>query len=103
MTVVATENEVVSDSSVSLTCSVHKSPYVDTPTSTLFFWITPNSTHDRSREVNDTNQDLLTIPSAETTDTGFYICNAAILDSSGSGFIIDSKTPSAYVRIRVSK
>ena len=103
MTVVATENEVVSDSSVSLTCSVYKSPYVDTPTSTLFFWMTPNSKHDRSREVNDTNQDLLTIPSAETTDTGFYICYAAIFDSSGAGFIIDNRTNSAYAWITVSK
>ena len=98
---VATESEIVSDSSLSLTCSVLQSPHVDTPTSTQFHWITPYSKHNRTREVN---QDLLIIPSAETTDSGLYVCNAKILDSSGSGFIIDSKTSSNYsIGISVSK
>ena len=91
----ATESELVSDSPLSLTCSIQPSS-VDTPTTVMSSWTAPNHT------VNATSVELM-ISSVETADSGDYICSVRVTDSSGSEYVVDSEPETDSVNIVVSK
>ena len=91
-----TQSELVSGSSLSLTCSITLPSSVDTPTTDMFSWThTDTVTGDTSME--------LTISSVETADSGDYICSATLTDSSDSVYVVDSEPATQTVTITVSK
>ena len=99
-----TQLELVSGSPLSLTCSIQPpgGSSVDTPTTVIPSWNTPNDIYDRNTTPNATSVDL-TIPSVQTADSGAYICSATVTDSSGSRYVVDSQPATYTVSITVSK
>ena len=90
------QSELVSGSTLTLTCSISQSISVTTPTNVTFSW-TPNS-----GTVNATSVELV-ISSVETADSGDYICSATLTDTSGSSYILDSPSGNGTIYIAVSK
>ena len=94
------EKELVSGSSIFLSCSITHFP-VDTPITLLYSWTIPNGTV-LDNEVNDTSVDF-NITDVETADTGDYICSSTINDSTGSMYILNSDPGTNSTTIIVSK
>ena len=92
-------SDLVSGSSLSVTCSVTQTSSVDTPTSVMSSWTAPNSTYNT---VNAVSVELM-ISSVETADSGDYICSATLTDSSDSVYVVDSEPATDTVSITVSK
>ena len=101
MLVSMAEPMLVSGSPLSLTCSIQPSS-VDTPTTVMSNWTAPNSVYNRVNTVNATSAELM-ISSAETADSGDYICSVRVTDSSGSEYVVDSELATDSVNIVVSK
>ena len=93
--VTASERELVSGSSLSLSCSILP-PSVDTSITISSHWTTPGGRL-------DTDNTTLVISSIETADSGEYICSAIASDSSGSQYVVDSDDVSHTASILVSK
>ena len=102
MMVYGSEMELVSGSSLTLTCSITLPISVDTPTTVMSSWTAPNSTYNTVNTVNDTSVELM-ISSVETADSGDYICSATLTDSSDSVYVVDSEPATQTVSITVSK
>ena len=100
----STESELVSGSSLSLTCSIQPrgDSSVDTPTIVMSSWDAPNSAYDRDNTANETSVGLV-ISSVQTSDSGDYNCSASVTDSSDSVYVVDSDTATDMVNIIVSK
>ena len=96
--------ELVSGSYFSLTCTIQpqRENYVDTPTTVMSSWDTPNTTYGGDNDANATSVDL-NIASLETADSGVYSCSANVVDSSGSEYIVNSATGNDAISIVVSK
>ena len=90
--------ELLSGSSLTLTCTITRPSSVDTPTTVMSSWTAPNT----DTVTGDTSVELM-ISSVETADSGDYICSATLTDSSGSGNIIKSEPVTETVTITVSK
>ena len=97
VTVFSEELVLVSGSSLSLSCSI-RPILVDTPTTIMSSWTTPNS----SRIDNAVNVDL-NIPGVVTADSGLYTCSATVIPSSESQYILSSHPGNTSTRIIVSK
>ena len=95
------DTELVSGSSLSLSCSIQP-PSVDTAITISSHWTTPGGLHDTVNTENETNL-VLHIPTVETADSGDYICSAIAIDSSGSQYIVSSELHSDVVSVIVSK
>ena len=93
-----TDRELVSGSSLTLTCSITQPSSVDTPITVLSSWTAPNT----EPVTGDTSVELM-IPSVETADSGDYICSATLTDSSDSVYVVDSEPATQTVSITVSK
>ena len=94
------ENELVSGSSLFLSCSITPFP-VDTSTTLLSSFTFPNGTI-VPNEVNDTSGGF-NITDVETADTGDYTCSSTINDSTGSMYILNSDPGTNSTTIIVSK
>ena len=68
----------------------------------MFSWNVPNDRYDGENTTNATSVDL-TIFSAETADSGAYICSATVTDPSNSGYVVGSQPVTDTVSITVSK
>ena len=101
MVLTASERELMSGSSLSLSCSIQPAS-VDTPTTIISHWTTPDSIHDTVNDANDTSPQLV-VSSAVTADSGNYICSVRVTHSSGSLYILDSPLTSDSVNITISK
>ena len=97
-----TNRELVSGSSLTLTCSITRPNSVDTPITVMSSWTAPNSTYNTVNTVNATSVELM-ISSVETADSGDYICSATLTDSSDSVYVVDSDPATDTVTITVSK
>ena len=97
-----TNRELVSGSSLTLTCSITRPNSVDTPITVMSSWTAPNSTYNTVNTVNATSVELM-ISSVETADSGDYICSATLTDSSDSVYVVDSEPATQTVTITVSK
>ena len=75
---------------------------MDTSTTVISSWNTPNDIYDRDNTPNDISMDL-TIPSVQTADSGAYICSATVTDSSGGRYVVDSQPATDTLSITVSK
>ena len=94
----------VSGSSLTLTCSIESrnGAYVDTPTTVISHWDTPNNVHDRANEPNATSV-VLNVLNLETADSGDYTCFSSMIDSSDSEYIENSMQTNSSERVIVSK
>ena len=103
---VTSGSEFVSGSSLSLTCTIQPQGgnYVDTPTTVMSRWYTPNTAYiyDGDNDANAISVNL-NIVRLETADSGVYRCSANVVDSSGSEYVVDSSTGSGTISITVSK
>ena len=97
VTVFPEELALVSGSFLSLSCSI-RHILVDTPTTIMSSWTTPNS----SRIDNAANVDL-NITDVVTADSGLYTCSATVIPSSESQYIVSSHPGNTSTRIIVSK
>ena len=95
-------SDLVSGSSLSVTCSTTQPSSVDTPTSVMSSWTAPNSVYNTVNTVNDTSVELM-ISSVATAESGDYICSATLTDSSDSVYVVDSEPATDTVSITVSK
>ena len=100
VTVHTNEKELVSGSSLFLSCSITPFP-VDTPITLLSNWTSPNTSIVQN-EVNDTSVDF-NITDVETADSGDYICSSTINDSTSSMYILNSDPGTNSTTIIVSK
>ena len=91
-------------SSLSLNCTIRPQggDNVDTPTTVISSWDTPNPTYGGDNDANATSVDL-NIASLETADSGVYKCSANVVDCSGNEYVVDSTTAHASKSIIVSK
>ena len=99
----AMESVLVSDSSLSLICSIQPTiqpTSVTTPTTVIFSWNAPNN--DTVNAVTDTSVELM-ISSVVTADSGYYICSATLTDSNDSMYVIDSEPANVTAIVIVSK
>jgi hypothetical protein len=92
MVTVTAPTELVSDSNLTLSCSIQPLS-VDTSTTVLSNWSTPGGRNNRVNAENDTSPQLV-ISSIETADGGDYTCSVRVTDSTNSPYILDS--PLAY-------
>ena len=102
----ASESRVEYGHPISLSCSIHQPPSVDTPTNISVNWTSPSNRHDgvkhmRNNIVNIT--DDLVIPRAQAEDSGWYICTVSVYDASGSQFISTSESSSDTLCITVGR
>ena len=97
------KSEFVSGSSLSFTCTIQPQgeDYVDTPTTVMSSWNTPDSNYDGNSQLNETND--LYIAKLKTADSGEYACSAKVVDSSGARYVMNSKTADDFQSIAVSK
>ncbi|CAI8039192.1 Hemicentin-2, partial [Geodia barretti] len=86
------EQELVSGSSLSLSCFIQPLS-VDTYTTVLSNWSTPGGRNNRVNAENETSPQL-DLSSVETADSGDYNCSVRVTDSTNSLYILDS--PLAY-------
>ena len=93
--------ELVSGSSLSLSCSIQPLS-VDTSTTISSNWTTPGGRHDRVNGDSDTSPQLV-ISSVETADSGVYTCSVIVTDSTGSQYVLDSPLTVSTINITVSK
>ena len=98
MIVSVTQSELVSGSSLSLTCTITHPSSVDTPTIVMPSWTAPNTD-----PVSGDDSVELMISSVETADSGDYICSATLTDSSDSVYVVVSEPATDTVSITVSK
>ena len=75
---------------------------MDSPTTIISHWTTPDSIHDTVNDANDTSPQLV-VSSAVTADSGDYTCSVRVTHSSGSLYILDSPLTSDSVNITISK
>ena len=101
VTVSAAMRELVSGSSLSLSCSIQPLS-VDTSTTITSNWTTPGGRHDTVNGDSDTSPELV-ISSVETADSGVYTCSVIVTDSTGSQFILDSPLTVSIINITISK
>ena len=97
----AAMRELVSGSSLSLSCSIQPLS-VDTSTTISSNWTTPGGRYDRVNGDSDTSPQLV-ISSVETADSGVYTCSVIVTDSTGSQYILDSSLNISSINITVSK
>ena len=97
----AAVRELVSGSSLSLSCSIQPLS-VDTSTTITSNWTSPGGRHDRVNNDGDTSPELV-ISSVETVDSGVYTCSVIVTDSTGSQYVLDSPLTDSTISITVSK
>ena len=98
------ESELVSGSSLSLTCSIQPQggSSVDTAATIMSSWDAPDNARSTATATSATSV-LLDIASVQTADTGVYTCSASVTDSSTNVHVIDSEPTTNSVSITVSK
>ena len=101
VTVSAAVRELVSGSSLSLSCSIQPLS-VDTSTTISSNWTTPGGRYDIVNNDSDTSPELV-ISSVETADSGVYICSVIVTDSTDSQNILDSPLNISTINITVRK
>ena len=92
------EQELVSGSSLSLSCFIQPLS-VDTSTTVLSNWSTPGGRNNRENETSP----QLVISCVETADSGNYTCSVRVTDSTNSLYILDSPLAYNTTTITVSK
>ena len=101
------ESELVSGSSLSLTCSIQPQggSSVDTAATIMSSWDAPDSARNTESTASATSATTLEldIASVQTADTGVYTCSASVTDSSANVHVIDSEPTTNSVSITVSK
>ena len=99
----ASESRVEYGHPISLSCSIHQPPSVDTPTNISVNWTSRHDgiKHMRNNIVNIA--DDLVIPRAQAEDSGCYICTVSVYDASGSQFITTSESSSDTLCITVGR
>ena len=98
------ESELVSGSSLSLTCSIQPQggSSVDTAATIMSSWDAPDSMYDGQNTPSATSVPL-EIASVQTADTGDYTCSASVTDSTGSVYVVDSDPATDTINITVGK
>ena len=97
----AAVRELVSGSSLSLSCSIQPLS-VDTSTTITSHWTTPGGRHDTVNGDSDTSPQLV-ISSVETADSGDYTCSVIVTDSTSSQYVLDSPLTVSTISITVRK
>ena len=98
----ASESRVEYGHPISLSCSIHQPPSVDTLTNISVNWNTPSNRHDADKHITNIADELV-IPGAQTADSGCYICTVSVYDASGSQFISTSESSSDTLCITVGR
>ena len=94
-----TELELVSGSSLYLSCSIQPQIIVDVPTIIMPSWSTPQN---HTYEVEDVHVSL-NISSVVTADSGDYTCSATVVELNSSRYILNSKPAKNKTKVTVSK
>ena len=101
------ESELVSGSSLSLTCSIQPQGggSVDTAATITSSWDAPDNVRNTDSTVTATSATILelNIASVQTADAGVYTCSASVTDSTGSVYVVDSDPATDTFSIIVGK
>ena len=100
-----TELELVSGSSLNLSCSIQPQISVDVTTMIMSSWTTPRNIYDSGNdlyEVEDAHVGLR-ISSVVTADSGDYTCSATVVELNSSRYILNSKPARNKTKVTVSK